>query len=300
MASRSDTAGRVLITGGSGFTGRYVIEALRADGCDALDPSVADFDLRNPDQLRQAITDLRFDYLIHLAAISFVASADAAEFYAVNTVGTAQLLEAVLRAGRPIRKIVVASSANVYGNAVVSPIGESVPAMPVNHYACSKLAMEHIVRTYADRLPVVLTRPFNYTGPGQAPHFLVPKLVDHFARRAPRITLGNLDVVRDFSDVRAVAQTYVRLLADGKPGETYNICSGTGRSLRWVMDTLAELSGHQIGIDVDPALVRASEVHRLVGDGSKLRSVIGGTEYGDFRESLAWMLEQAGAGQVRR
>lgn len=298
MASRSDGAGRVLVTGASGFTGRYVIEALRAAGYEVFDPGPAGFDLRDAEALSRAVADAQFDHLIHLAAISFVGSANATEFYAVNTVGTAQLLEAVLRAGRPIRKIVVASSANVYGNAVVSPIGESVPAMPVNHYACSKLAMEHIVRTYADRLPVVLTRPFNYTGPGQAPHFLVPKLVDHFARRAPRITLGNLDVVRDFSDVRAVAQTYVRLLADGTPGETYNICSGTGRSLRWVMDTLAELSGHQIGIDVDPALVRASEVHRLVGDGSKLRSVIGGTEYGDFRETLAWMLEQARAEHV--
>jgi nucleoside-diphosphate-sugar epimerase len=275
-----------------GFTGRYVVEALRAAGHEVLDPGIG-FDLRNEEALTRAVAGAQFDHLIHLAAISFVGSANATDFYAVNTIGTANLLDAVLRAGRPMRKIVVASSANVYGNAVVSPIGESVAPMPINHYACSKLAMEHIVRTYADRLPVVLTRPFNYTGPGQAPHFLVPKLVAHIARRASRISLGNLDVVRDFSDVRAVAQCYVRLLAEGKPGETYNICSGTGRSLRWVMDTLVELSGHQLGIDVDQALVRASEVHRLVGDGSKLRTLIGGTGYDDFRETLAWMLEEA-------
>lgn len=293
MASLSDHAGRVLVTGASGFTGRYVIEALQAAGHEVLDPALVGFDLRKRDELLQAVAGVKFEYVIHLAAISFVASTDATAFYAVNAVGTNNLLDALARTGRPLRKIIVASSANIYGNARADAIHESTPPAPVNHYACSKLAMEHIVRTYTDRLPVIITRPFNYTGPGQASHFLVPKLVRHFALRATRIKLGNVDVVRDFLDVRAVAQSYVRLLTAGAVGETYNICSGVGRSLRWVIDTLSELAGCATEIEVDPGLVRAAEVRRLVGDGRRLRAAIGETGYSDFRDTLAWMLSSA-------
>jgi nucleoside-diphosphate-sugar epimerase len=297
VASLSDGAGRVLVTGASGFTGRYLIEALRAVGYEVLDPALSGFDLRKPDELLQAVSSAQFEYVIHLAAISFVASDDAAAFYAVNTVGTSNLLDALARTGWPLRKVIVASSANVYGNANADAIHEFTPPAPVNHYACSKLAMEHIVHTYTDRLPVIITRPFNYTGPGQASHFLVPKLVRHFALRATKIKLGNVDVVRDFLDVRAVAQSYVRLLTSGAVGETYNVCSGVGRSLRWVLDTLSELAGCAAEIEVDPGFVRAAEVRRLVGDGRRLRAAIGDTGYADFRDTLAWMLSSASVEQ---
>ena len=119
-----------------------------------------------------------------------------------------------------------------------NPITEATRPAPVNHYAASKLAMEWMA---ADLLPTdfrsCMTRPFNYTGVGQTESFLVPKLVAHFAQRRPHVELGNLDVVRDFSDVRAVAQAYVRLLTADVPEGVTNLCSGVGRSLRWVVDS---------------------------------------------------------------
>jgi nucleoside-diphosphate-sugar epimerase len=163
----------------------------------------------------------------------------------------------------------------------------------VNHYAASKLAMEEMVRSYADRLPVAMSRPFNYTGAGQAGHFLVPKLVAHFAERRAVIELGNLDVVRDFSDVRMVAEAYVRLLAAQVPGGVTNLCSGIGRSLRWVLDELRALSGHQIEVRVNPEFVRTSEVRRLVGSDRRMVSALGELPHREFRETLQWMLEAA-------
>jgi nucleoside-diphosphate-sugar epimerase len=291
-------AARVLVTGCSGFTGRYVVEALVQAGHAVVDAERAGsgFDLTKPTTVSELIRAARPDCVIHLAAVSFVAHGDAAAFYAVNTVGTANLLEAMVAESVRARRVVIASSANVYGNADVEPILESTPLAPVNHYAASKLAMEHIARSYSDRLPIVLTRPFNYTGVGQAESFLVPKLVAHFAEHRPFVELGNLDVVRDFSDVRAVAQAYLRLLSAEVPDAVTNLCSGVGRSLRWVLQQLRELSGHDLEVRVNPAYVRASEVHRLVGSRSRMEAALGSLPFQDFRATLAWMLEQRRAG----
>ena len=285
----------VLLTGAAGFTGQYVRNGLERLGCRVIDPEAEEggFDLRKPDDVRGVVRRQPFDYVIHLAAQSFIAQADSAAFYAVNTVGSSNLLAELADSGQRLRKVIVASSANVYGNAIRSPIDESLPPAPVNHYACSKLAMEHMAATFMDRLPVVITRPFNYTGVGQAPHFLIPKLVAHFARRLPSISLGNLDVERDFSDVRAVANAYIRLLASDVVGETLNICSGVGHSLRSVLQALQEITNHSIRISVDPSLVRRSEVARLVGDPGRLRHAVGPLGFDDFHETLVWMVAEA-------
>ena len=291
VASRSD-AGRVLVTGCTGFTGRYVAEALAQAGHEVVDAERVGtrFDLTQPASVLAVLQAARPEYVIHLAAVSFVGHNDAAGFYAVNAVGTTNLLDSIIAAKLGLRRVLIASSANVYGNARVEPITESTPAAPVNHYAASKLAMEMLVRTYAERLPIVMTRPFNYTGAGQAESFVVPKLVAHFARRRPYIELGNLDVVRDFSDVRAVAQAYVRLLHADVPDGVTNLCSGVGRSLGWILDQLTELSGHALEVRVNPDFVRTSEVHRLVGSSSRMDAAIGQLPFRDFRATLAWML----------
>jgi len=195
-----------------------------------------------------------------------------------------------------VRKVIVASSANVYGNTNREPITEDAPLAPVNHYACSKVAMEHLARAQYDRLPILIVRPFNYTGVGQGEQFLVPKLVLHFARREPTIKLGNLDVVRDFSDVRRVACAYCRLLTSPIVGTEVNICSGLGRSLQSIVDVLCVRSGHTPGIEVDPALVRAAELKRLVGGDARLLAAVGALPYEDFAATLAWMLDRATAG----
>ncbi|MFZ6649801.1 NAD-dependent epimerase/dehydratase family protein, partial [Undibacterium sp. TJN25] len=122
-------------------------------------------------------------------------------------------------------------------------LAETEPAQPANDYGVSKLAMEHVARLWMDQLPITITRPFNYTGVGQADNFLLPKIISHYRRRAPLIELGNLDVARDFSDVRTVVQAYTRLLQHAPAGQTFNVCSGQAHTLQQVLDIVADLAG---------------------------------------------------------
>jgi nucleoside-diphosphate-sugar epimerase len=155
----------------------------------------------------------------------------------------------------------------------------------------SKLAMEFMARTYSERLPIIITRPFNYTGVGQSPDFLIPKLVGHFKARSATIELGNLHVEREFNDVRMVCDAYLRLLSEGQPGETYNICSGRPYTLQTAIDMLIELTGHNPEIRVNPKFVRQNEVVRLCGDPAKLDAVTGDRPGFSLRETLVWMLD---------
>ena len=260
---------RILLTGADGFTGRFFSAQAVASGYEVL-PLLAD--LTDCDALQKQVLQNAPDVVVHLAAISFVGHADDNAFYAVNVVGTTNLLAALAALPKRPRQVLLASSANIYGNSEASPITEDQPPAPVNHYAMSKLAMEHMARTYADRLPLVITRPFNYTGPGQAVNFVMPKLVEHFARRAPSISLGNLHVEREFNDVRMVCRAYLQLLQHGEPDQTYNVCSGRPYALQYVIDELTRITGHHIKVEVNPAFVRANEVHRLCGSPAKLQA----------------------------
>lgn len=279
MASPSKT---VLITGADGFTGRHLRQHLQNAGwrvaglvLNAVDADDFSADLRNRAQLQAVLEAVQPDAIIHLAAITFVPHGDALEIYQTNLFGTENLLEAVLAAGLQPHKVLLASSANVYGNPALEVLDETLCPAPVNHYAMSKLAMEHLARTYLDRLPIVLTRPFNYTGPGQAEQFLIPKIVAHYLRRAPVIELGNLEVTRDFSDVRRVVEAYRRLLETPVVGETFNICSGVGVALQDIISTMNHIAGYSIEVHVNPAFVRDNEVRRLIGNPDKLHRVIG-------------------------
>jgi GDP-6-deoxy-D-talose 4-dehydrogenase len=190
-------------------------------------------------------------------------------------------------------RVLLASSANVYGNCEQSPISETQVPAPVNHYAMSKLAMEHLAKTYADRLPLFFVRPFNYTGPGQVESFVIPKLVAHFKQRAATVELGNLTVEREYNDVRMVTDAYLKLLEKAVIDQTYNICSSKTYTLHQVIDTLIELTGHNINVAVNPAFVRANELHRLCGDASKLDKTIGARASIALKDTLHWMLESA-------
>jgi GDP-6-deoxy-D-talose 4-dehydrogenase len=289
--------GRVLLTGANGFTGKYVRAELEAAGYVVVGAVVGGargahevtLDITSPDECRRAMEMLRPDYLVHLAAISFVQHADADAFYRVNVIGTINLLQAMADVQLSPRRVLIASSANVYGNATAGVIAETQPPQPVNHYAVSKLAMEFMAKTWSNRLPLVLTRPFNYTGLGQEPHFLVPKIVSHFVRRAPVIELGNLDVERDFSDVRMVARAYRGLLEADCAGQTVNICSGQPYSLRYIIETMQQIAGYEIEVRINPAFVRQSEVKTLVGSPGKLHALVGSLEPIPLDETLRWM-----------
>jgi nucleoside-diphosphate-sugar epimerase len=262
---------KILLTGASGFTGAPFAAMARAAGHEVVS---LDCDLADKDALRAGVLAAAPDSVVHLAAISFVGQADDSAFYAVNVLGTLNLLDALLALPVVPQRVLLASSANVYGNCNASPIAENEPPAPMNHYAMSKLAMEHMARTYAERLPLVFTRPFNYTGEGQAPQFLIPKLVSHFARRAAAIELGNLHVEREFNDIAMVCDAYLKLLAHGQPGETYNICTGVAYTLQHVIDLLTQITGHRLDVTVNPAFVRRGEVHRLCGSPVKLQELL--------------------------
>jgi nucleoside-diphosphate-sugar epimerase len=287
----------VLLTGARGFTGAYVRAELEQAGCRVVGAVIADpvqgevlLDLTDGANCLAVVNAVRPDFVVHLAAISFVQHADAAEFYRVNTVGTANLLQALIDAGIAPRRVLVASSANIYGNAG-GVLSESQIPQPVNHYAASKLAMEHMVATFADRLPIVVTRPFNYTGAGQEARFLVPKIVSHFVRGERVIELGNLDVERDFSDVRDVARIYRQLLAADTAGQTVNVCSGQGYALRRIVSTMQEIAGYEIDVRVNQSFVRVSEVTTLVGSSVRLQSLIGDQPAIPLPQTLQWMFD---------
>lgn len=304
MVSRSDLAGkRVLVTGASGFTGRYMVAELRSQGCHVIalggqrggvdaDQHV-EADLRDPAALDSAVTVAQADMVVHLAALAFVGHGQVEEFYAVNLLGTRNLLAALERAARPPERILVASSANIYGNSSAGVLDESTPPAPINDYAVSKLAMEHVAGLWRGRLPITITRPFNYTGVGQAEQFLVPKIVSHFARRESVMELGNIEVSRDFGDVRAVVSAYRQLLQVPAEGQVVNVCSGRGHTLIEIVEMCAALTGHQLEVRVNPAFVRPNEVKVLLGSNERLRGLIGDWQVPALERTLAWMLDAA-------
>jgi nucleoside-diphosphate-sugar epimerase len=288
---------RALLTGARGFTGQYMARALAAAGYAVYGTDLPAGGATQPVDLldRAAVAALvqhvQPDVVVHLAAIAFVAHADTEQLYRVNVVGTRNLLEALAGLARRPRAVLLASSANVYGNTLADPIDERVPPAPANDYAVSKLAMEHMARLWSDRLPLIVARPFNYTGVGQDELFLLPKIVAHFRRGAPHIELGNLQVVRDFSDVRNTVASYMGLLAAAPAGQTFNVCSGVGHALGEVLDMMAGIAGYRIGVRVNPTLVRANEVARLVGDDRKLRGLIGAAAPLPLADTLRWMYQ---------
>lgn len=279
MAGRS----KVLITGIGGFTGVHLARHLRARDWDVVGltngPAPGDFktlpaSLAETDRIAQWLGEERPTHIVHLAALSHVVGAPL-PFYEVNVLGTESLLEAVAASGVAVERVVLASSANIYGAGASHAIAETRPPAPANHYAISKAAMEMVARQWNDRLDIVTTRPFNYTGPGQSENFLFPKLVGAFARREPVLRLGNTDVARDLSGIDFMVAAYERLLGAGTAGEAYNLCSGSAISIGETLALLEEMTGHRPEIAVDPALVRGNEIPLLLGDPGKFQSEAG-------------------------
>ncbi|WJV54606.1 GDP-mannose 4,6-dehydratase [Prodigiosinella aquatilis] len=290
---------RILITGINGFTGRYMADEMssagyRIFGLGTQPSSEADFfqvDLADQVGLQDTIDHIQPDVIIHLAALAFIGHGNANDYYQVNVIGTHNLLECLVKTTKKPQSVLIASSANVYGNRSEGMLAESAQPDPANDYAVSKLSMEFMAHLWMDRLPIVITRPFNYTGIGQTNDFLLPKIVDHFKRKAQILELGNLDVWRDFSDVRALVQAYRRLIENGVAGKVVNVCSGQMHSLREVIALCESITGYHIGISVNSAWVRTNEVKTLCGDATLLRSLIGEWQTPKLEETLRWMLE---------
>ncbi len=300
IGGREGEGRRALITGLRGFTGYYMAQELTAAGYrvygtvmpgEELGPDIHAVDLCDREAVARMVDEVQPDVVAHLAGIAFVAHANVELIYRVNVVGTRNLLEALAAGHHRPTSVLLASSANIYGNASVPVIDENVPPSPANDYAVSKLAMEYMARLWMDKLPITIARPFNYTGIGQTENFLLPKIVSHFRRNERRIELGNLAIARDFSDVRMVARAYRRLLAVAPSGEAFNVCSGSSHSLGNLIDMMSEIAGYRIDVHVNPAFVRANDVLTLSGSNSKLTAVIGQLDPTPLSETLRWMYQ---------
>lgn len=289
---------RALITGANGFTGKYVVSELVAAGYEVIGLShgaghgpgkTIRVDVLNRVALREAVASISPDVVLHLAGISFVAHGDVDEIYRVNIVGTRNLLEALASLTRQPSIVVLASSANIYGNVDVERVTENTPPAPANDYAVSKLAMEYMANLWKSQLPIVITRPFNYTGLGQSAQFLLPKIVKHFRRSELSIELGNTSVFRDFADVRDVARVYRKLVEVRPVGAVLNICSGVGHTLEDILEMMAAIAGYHINVRVNPAFVRKEDVRRLVGSNRALFDAIGFVPSIPLSDTLMWM-----------
>ena len=289
---------KVLITAIDSFTGYHLSSYLQINGYDVYGTSLFNIsnkkykcDITNKENLLEILKDLKPDFIIHLAGISFTAHANNEDFYKVNTMGTINILDSLIELNLNPSKIILASSATVYGNQGKEILDESLCPMPANHYGASKYAMESMAKNYFEKLNIIITRPFNYTGVNQEEHFLIPKIIKHFKESKKNIELGNLDVIREFNDVSFVCEVYKKLLESSIDSQTLNICSSRGIKLLDIIDIMNDIAKYKIDVHVNPTFVRKDEIKSLTGSSKKLFEIIGDIKQIDFKTTLRKMLE---------
>lgn len=316
---------RILITGITGFAGSHLADYLASHHPDAEAHGIYRWrsatdnitqllgkvqlhqcDIKDAHNVYEIIEHVRPDKIFHLAAQSFVpASWDSpAETLHTNIVGQCNLLEAArkLCAGGYDPVIQIAGSSEEYG--MISPddlpIKESTPLCPMSPYAVSKVAQDHMGFQYYKSygLRIIRTRAFNHDGPRRPEVFVTSNFAKQLAEiskglRPPVVRVGNLEAVRDFSDVRDVARAYWMATERCSPGEVYNIASGTGYKIRQVLDRLIELSGVQgVQVEADPARMRPSDVPILIGDSRRFREATGWEpHYSFWNQTLSDLLD---------
>jgi GDP-4-dehydro-6-deoxy-D-mannose reductase len=303
---------RAFVTGATGFAGSHLIDQLIAGGNEVfslvhLSSSHQPIpqnslcqgmpgDLLDPEGLKTAVREAEPDVIFHLAGQASPALSwkNPGMTLTINSVGTANLLEAAVTLGRP--RVVVVTSAEVYGQITPAmlPLTEETPSRPHHPYGISKVAAGQLVNIYWQRyrLPVVEARPFNHIGPRQTLGFVVPDFASQLAaiklgRQEASISVGNLSAERDFSDVRDVARAYCRLAETGEPGESYLICSGQAVPIHYLLTTLIELAGVDVEVRYDPERMRPSDTPTLYGSYAKLQRDTGWRPEIHLRQSLA-------------
>lgn len=280
---------RLLITGHTGFVGSHLLAWLASSPRAlpaVIEPLVppAGFDLRDPLAVSALVAAARPDWVLHLAGQSHVPTSvtDPVGTLQTNLIGTTHLLQA-LTANDFAGRLLFVSSADIYGvvDPADLPLTEAAPLRPSNPYAVSKAAAEMMCRQWhrAHKMDVLIARPFNHVGPGQRPDFVLSGFAQAIAdialgRRPPELPVGRLDVSRDFTPVLDICEGYLALLANGRPGETYNLCSGHEQRLDVLLRRMLALAGSQARVVVDAARLRPADNPRMVGDASKaLRDV---------------------------
>jgi GDP-4-dehydro-6-deoxy-D-mannose reductase len=274
---------RAFVTGGHGFVGTWLVRHLSEMGDEVVAPHADEVDITDGAALAAAMSAAGPEAVYHLAGFAHVGQSweRPDEVFAVNALGTLHVLEAARLAGSP--RVLVVSSAEVYGTVAPDdlPLGEDHPVRPVSPYAASKAAAEVLaVQAFLGRgVPTLVARPFNHTGPGQSPDFVVPafarRIQEAVASGARSLKVGNLSPRRDITDVRDVVRAYRLLVERGQPGQSYNVCSGTDVAIEDLVRRMLALAGADLELEVDPGLLRPADVPVLRGDPARLMAATG-------------------------
>lgn len=281
---------RVLLTGAAGFVGRHLAAELTSAGHEPVlsdvregIPDIRAADLRDSDALCELVRDTRPDACVHLGGIAFVPIGwdDPELVMDVNLIGTIHLLEA-FRLHAPAARLLIVSSSEVYGRKPADiPLTEEAPFAPSNPYAVAKAGADLTALLYAKRygMPVVTARPDNHTGPGQSAQFVATAFALQLleikqGKSADPIKVGNLDSIRNFTDVRDVARAYRLILEKGRAGCAYNIASGHMAKIRAILDTLCDIAEIHPEVTVDQNRYRPADALPAL-DTSRLREHTG-------------------------
>jgi GDP-4-dehydro-6-deoxy-D-mannose reductase len=273
---------KVLVTGARGFVGRYLVEELEKKGADVTGWGREHVDLLDRRAVLRAMGDLRPSAVYHCAGAAHVGQAfsSIADTFAANVLGTHHVLDALRTSGVNARVLITGSSL-VYRQSDHA-LKEEDPTGPATPYAVSKLAQEMLGHRgiKEDRQQVLLTRPFNHTGPRQDPTYAAPTFAQQIAliekgRMRPEIVVGNLDASRDLHDVRDTVRAYLTIVERGEPGRVYNVCSGQAVRMRDVLDRLVAMSRVPVTVTIDPARYRPSDNLVLWGDRSRIERELG-------------------------
>lgn len=296
---RRSPPGKLMVTGATGFVGGFIQHALASENNAygfVFIPSQV-IELRDAEGVARICAENAPDYVIHLAALSFVPESfnNPHETYEVNFLGTLNLLQALKQSGFKGRLLFVGSG-DMYGLAAPEalPLTENSPLKPRSPYAVSKVAAEALCYQWSqtEGMDIVMARPFNHIGPAQSDHFVVSDFAKQvmeikLGRRKPEISVGDIDVTRDFTDVRDVVRAYLMLLCGGGNGEAYNVCSGKEHSVREILERLLTLARVTANIRQDSARLRPAEQRRVYGSYDKLRDSTGWQPEIGLEQSLA-------------
>jgi GDP-4-dehydro-6-deoxy-D-mannose reductase len=308
----------ILITGISGFVGGHFVHYLLSQGNDieihgisrskpAWDfvPAVPELltnhyfhqaDLLDIPAIKSLLEEIQPEYIVHMAAQSSVAESwKTPVFSFMNNTNIFLNIIDTVRLNDNAARVLSIGSSEQYG--IVSPsdlpLTEETPQHPANPYAVARVAQEELAKIYADGygLDICCTHSFNHCGPGQSDRFVVSAIVKQFVQIAhglqePVIHIGNGAIVRDFVDVRDVVAVYNLLLAKGKRGEVYNVCSGTGRTIEEVVTLLSEMKGIRVRVHEEQAQIRPIDNPRIIGSNAKIRRDMGWKPLIPFEQSL--------------